>query len=140
MKKLSEFDLFVSRRVRELRVARGITQSALAKCIGISPQQVQKYEDWSDRIGAGRLYQIAVCLGISVQEFFPMAEPHAATPERVDVDQEILRILSDPKNIELHRLIRQITDEAKRNRLIAFARELAGPAARSAAVSTGKRR
>lgn len=137
MKKLSEFDLFVSRRVRDLRVARGVTQSALAKCIGISPQQVQKYEDWSDRIGAGRLYQIATCLGVSVQEFFPKAQPSGVPSERIDVDQEILRILSDPRSMELQRLFRQIEDDAKRDRLIDFARGLAGAAQRGL---TGRRR
>ena len=53
-----------------LRVNRGISQTILAERIGVTFQQVQKYERGADRVGASRLAQIASVLDVSVGEFF----------------------------------------------------------------------
>ncbi|GIX16885.1 MAG: transcriptional regulator [Rhodothalassiaceae bacterium] len=66
-----EIDAFVGRRIRERRLAAGITQQELAAALGLSYQQVQKYENGSNRISAGRLYVLARLLGADVTDFFP---------------------------------------------------------------------
>jgi transcriptional regulator with XRE-family HTH domain len=58
-------DVVVGTRVRNARVARGLTQAALAEQLGVSFQQVQKYENGSNRISASRLVQIADTLNVS---------------------------------------------------------------------------
>jgi len=50
-----------------------MTQTELAKRLGISFQQVQKYESGTNRVGAGRLFEIARAFGVPIQEFFPAA-------------------------------------------------------------------
>lgn len=67
----NEVDQHVGAKIKELRVQRGITQDALASVLGISFQQIQKYEKGSNRVSAGRLYQIAGHLDAPLLDFFP---------------------------------------------------------------------
>jgi transcriptional regulator with XRE-family HTH domain len=59
-------DVDVGRLVRVHRMARGMSQTALADQIGVTFQQVQKYESGANRISMGRLTRIAKVLGVSV--------------------------------------------------------------------------
>jgi len=63
-------DHHVGERIRLRRTELGLTQEDLARQLGISYQQVQKYETGANRISAGRLYEIAGQLGIGVAYFF----------------------------------------------------------------------
>jgi DNA-binding XRE family transcriptional regulator len=64
-------DAEVGRRVRTQRLSKGLSQTALGHMIGVTFQQVQKYENGINRIGAGRLSRIAEVLGVPVSYFFP---------------------------------------------------------------------
>ena len=63
-------DLVIGRNIRALRLRRGVTQVALAAQLGVSFQQVQKYENGMNRVGAGRLAQIAAALDMPVTALF----------------------------------------------------------------------
>lgn len=63
-------DQHVGRRVRERRLALGLSQSAVAQQIGVTGQQYQKYEKGENRISASRLFDLANCLRIPVSYFF----------------------------------------------------------------------
>jgi len=63
-------DRHVASRLRLRRREAGITQVMLAQVLGISFQQVQKYEEGTNRISAGALYQLAITLEAPVQYFF----------------------------------------------------------------------
>ena len=69
-KKPTEADHTVGSRIAVLRAARGISQTALGQALGVSFQQVQKYEKGRNRVGAGRLQTIADHLGVPVSTFF----------------------------------------------------------------------
>jgi transcriptional regulator with XRE-family HTH domain len=69
-----EVDAFVGARISLRRSAMGLSQTALAQRIGISFQQVQKYETGQNRISASRLHRAATVLGTSVESFFPPVE------------------------------------------------------------------
>ena len=69
-RKSGPLDVMVGARIRVLRVNRGMSQSVLAERIGVTFQQVQKYERGANRVGASRLSQIAAALDVSVGEFF----------------------------------------------------------------------
>jgi transcriptional regulator with XRE-family HTH domain len=69
-RKSGPLDAMVGARVRMLRVDRGISQTVLAERIGVTFQQVQKYERGANRVGASRLAQIASVLDVSVGAFF----------------------------------------------------------------------
>ena len=64
-------DAFVGRQIAHRRSALGLSQTALATRLGISFQQVQKYESGSNRVSASRLHQIALALALPVMRFFP---------------------------------------------------------------------
>ena len=63
-------DAEVGRRVRALRLERHMSQSTLGKHLGVTFQQIQKYERGANRIGAGRLHAISEIFGAPVSAFF----------------------------------------------------------------------
>ena len=69
-RKSGPLDAMVGARIRMFRINRGMSQTTLAERIGVSFQQVQKYELGANRVGASRLSQIASVLGVSVGELF----------------------------------------------------------------------
>lgn len=62
--------IYVGARLREARILNRLTQTDLADRLGISFQQVQKYEKGTNRIGASRLFEMTDILGVSVSFFF----------------------------------------------------------------------
>ena len=83
-----EVDAFVGARISLRRSAMGLSQTALAQRIGISFQQVQKYETGQNRISASRLHRVATVLATSVEAFFP---PVATARDPADTGWEALR-------------------------------------------------
>jgi transcriptional regulator with XRE-family HTH domain len=73
-----EIDVIVGQRLRERREALRISQGRLGRHLGLTFSQVQKYEKGSNRIGAGRLFQIAEFLGVTPAYFFGAVEAEAA--------------------------------------------------------------
>src|ERR1700754_4274279 len=72
-------DVHVGRRVRFRRMLLGMSQEKLGEKLGLTFQQIQKYEKGINRIGASRLFDLAQVLGVSVQFFYeeaPSAEPN----------------------------------------------------------------
>ena len=63
-------DVNIGARIRESRLAAKMTQADLAKELGISFQQLQKYEKGSNRISAARLYQICKLLEVEISSMF----------------------------------------------------------------------
>jgi transcriptional regulator with XRE-family HTH domain len=63
-------DIEVGRRIRARRLASGMSQTALGRHVGVTFQQVQKYEKGVNRVGAGRLQRIAELLGVPVSFFY----------------------------------------------------------------------
>lgn len=92
-------DVHVARRIMERRQALGLSQSALAERLGVSFQQLQKYESGQNRVSASRLHRLSAALGCGVESFFPlMAEAGARAPldplDRVP-DPQVRRALRD---------------------------------------------
>jgi transcriptional regulator with XRE-family HTH domain len=70
-KAANSIDAYVAARLRTFRKQLGLSQADTAKQIGVTFQQIQKYEAGLNRIGAGRLYQLATLYGITIQDLFP---------------------------------------------------------------------
>ena len=70
LRRANSTDRAVALRVRALRLARGMTQSELGRRLGVSFQQVQKYENGTNRIGAGRLARIAKVFDVPLAALF----------------------------------------------------------------------
>jgi transcriptional regulator with XRE-family HTH domain len=65
-----QIDLHVGLRLRQRRMGLGITQAELAKAVGLTFQQIQKYESGANQLVSSRLYEIASVLGVPVSFFF----------------------------------------------------------------------
>ena len=74
-KQTTDVDRLVGIRITALRKARGLSQTALGNAVGVTFQQVQKYEKGQNRVGAGRLREIARLLEVPVSAFFEESEP-----------------------------------------------------------------
>ena len=112
MKRSLQFDRDLGQRVRLAGLANGMSQSTLGDAVGITFQQIQKYEKGSNRISAGRLSQVATILNVDINYFFDGASPQNTSQTNTStglldltkVDMEILRPLSDIKDTQLTRL------------------------------------
>lgn len=74
-RKPDPIDSFVGARIALRRAAMGLSQTVLAQRLGVSFQQVQKYETGANRISASRLHRLATVLATSPGAFFPPDEP-----------------------------------------------------------------
>jgi transcriptional regulator with XRE-family HTH domain len=70
-KHLNSIDQLVATRMRSFRKAIGLTQTAVAAEIGVSFQQLQKYETGTNRICASRLFALSKVLQVPISAFFP---------------------------------------------------------------------
>ena len=113
-KSTTDIDHTVSVRIRTLRKAKGLTQSDLGKAIGVTFQQLQKYENATNRISGGRLQDVARVLGVPVSALFGEAE---------GTDQDdALAILVAPGAMDLLKAYAAIGDEQLRRDVLAIVR------------------
>jgi transcriptional regulator with XRE-family HTH domain len=120
VKRPDPVDIEVGHRIRIERLARGLSQTALANQLGVTFQQVQKYEKGVNRVGAGRLTKIAAVLGIEVSTFFGAKEmgegddapkeSGAASPLKLLTVSGAFRLLRAYGDIEDSNLRRSIVD------------------------------
>jgi transcriptional regulator with XRE-family HTH domain len=86
----SKIDAHVGGQVRRRRFLAGITQEDVGKVLGVSFQQIQKYENGANRISAGRLYVLASLFNVSVNDFFAGLDPICQADH--PVDNELRRV------------------------------------------------
>jgi transcriptional regulator with XRE-family HTH domain len=110
-------DQHVGERIRKRRTLLGYTQEQLADALEISYQQVQKYETGANRVSAGRLFQIAQRLDVSVAYFFDGLELTAQAASMPHGG-------ANRTTIDLVRNFNAITDLAVRNSLAALVKSL----------------
>jgi len=123
-------DRYVGSRVRTRRVGLRISQTKLGEAVGVTFQQVQKYENGANRIGASNLYKIAKTLGVEISYFYDGVEamPDADQPQVLsDLPQVPLEKdpMSSREAIEMMHNFFRITDESVRTRLAQFVKSLA---------------
>jgi transcriptional regulator with XRE-family HTH domain len=110
-------DVAVGRNLRLWRLARGLSQSQLAKRLGVTFQQVQKYEVGGNRVPTGRLVKVAAILGV----------PIAALFEGTDEPTESLSaLISDSRSFRLAHAFAAIKSNKFRESLVALVEKLAG--------------
>ena len=79
--RLDPIDRSVGRQLRKRRLELGLSQLGVAEAIGVTFQQIQKYEGGTNRIVASRLYDLAQVLKVPVEYFFPDAKPESEFAE-----------------------------------------------------------
>ena len=114
-------DIVVGSRVRLQRLVLGMSQSDLAKELGVTFQQVQKYEKGTNRIGASRLQRISEALRIPVGFFFDESAPMDTGDEVADVSRQA----ASNQGIQLNRAFLKIEDPRLRGRIVGLVRAIA---------------
>lgn len=121
-------DIHIGNRLRMRRMLLGMSQEMLGEALGLTFQQIQKYEKGLNRIGAGRLYRIAQVLGVGIEYFYdglPVDGEIAGAAEADRRDAEITAFLSTPEGYSLSSAFSRIADGATRRRLVQLVRTLA---------------
>jgi transcriptional regulator with XRE-family HTH domain len=103
-------DALVGQNIKILRLQRGLSQTALGEQMGVTFQQVQKYERGANRVGAGRLSQIAQALGVPLTNLFDGRPAHA----RPDTQLSAGALLADPHSLRLLQAFDRIADQKRR--------------------------
>jgi transcriptional regulator with XRE-family HTH domain len=108
-------DKVVGRNVRVHRLAKGMSQTDLANELGITFQQIQKYEKGTNRVGSGRLFEISQILGVSVMALF---EGSKSTLAKGGDDSSPFNLLADPLSLRLVQAFSEISERRTRHSLV----------------------
>jgi transcriptional regulator with XRE-family HTH domain len=119
-------DTLVGRNIRIIRQGRGISQTELASKIGVTFQQVQKYENGTNRVGAGRLFKIASVFKVPISAMFEGAEE--ALPEENPTSS--VALLAEPYVLRTARALAAVRNEAFRKSVAELAEHVANGANR----------
>jgi transcriptional regulator with XRE-family HTH domain len=121
-KQPNPIDIHVGGRVRLRRTMLGMSQEKLGEALGITFQQVQKYEKGTNRIGASRLQHIAESLGVPVSFFFEDAPSESGAPGAAGLQESsssyVVNFLSSSEGLQLNRAFMKIQDPKVRRRII----------------------
>ena len=133
MKKIpTPVDVHVGSRVRMRRILIGMSQEKLGDALGLTFQQVQKYEKGTNRIGASRLQHIANILGVPVEYFFdgkpmddttPMLDMAEGSPDEATY---VVDFLATSEGVQLNKAFVRIRDARLRRKVVELVKEIAG--------------
>jgi transcriptional regulator with XRE-family HTH domain len=116
-------DVHVGGRIRMRRLLLGMNQETLANALGLTFQQVQKYEGGANRVSASRLSAMADILGVPISYFFGDLRPDDT--EMSDEDRQWREHLQRPETIEFIRLYYAIPDAKVRRQFLDMAKTVA---------------
>jgi transcriptional regulator with XRE-family HTH domain len=123
-KQTNPIDVQVGNRVRIRRMLIGMSQEKLGDLLGLTFQQVQKYEKGVNRIGAGRLYEVARILNVPVDFFYegvassgPDPDPEAGPP--------VMEFVSSGEGLQLVLAFMKIKEARVRKRVLDLVKSLA---------------
>ena len=129
-------DVHVGTRVRLRRTLLGMSQEKLGEALGLTFQQVQKYERGANRIGSGRLFHLAKVLDVPVSFFFDdlpegqggLFPTSFSGMSETPVESFEAEAMSRRETLELVRAYYRIADAGVRKRVFELVKSIAGPA------------
>ena len=125
IKRARTIDAQVGSRVRSARELSGMSQTRLGKLLGLTFQRVQKYENDTNRISAGRLFQIAQIFAVPIDYFYEeVVDRHASSRSKDAAFSAELTSLTSNENIQLAIAFMSIADVKIRRRVVAFVKSL----------------
>ena len=122
-------DLHVGARIRMRRRMQGVSQEKLADALGLTFQQVQKYERGANRVSASKLYEIAASLKTPVGYFFEgLADPsmEGEAGDHMSSEQTVHAFLMTSEGLELASLFPRVPRGRVRRRLLDLLRAMVG--------------
>jgi transcriptional regulator with XRE-family HTH domain len=115
--KISAVDVHVGRRVRTARLVGGLSQEEVADALGVSFQQIQKYEKGVNRIGTGRLHAIATLLELPVTYFFDGVDKSPSKTAGDSGMSAITKALSTKEGVRIAVALSRIQSPEMRRRI-----------------------
>jgi transcriptional regulator with XRE-family HTH domain len=98
------------------RMMQGVSQEALAARIGVTFQQIQKYEQGQNRIGASRLFQLAQALSAPIGYFFEgLPDDRAEAPV---IEPDVIQSLTSPEGMQLHMAFQKLRGSQTRRKVV----------------------
>jgi transcriptional regulator with XRE-family HTH domain len=116
-------DVHVGKRIRMRRLLLGMNQETLANALGLTFQQVQKYEGGANRVSASRLAAMAEILKVPISFFFGDLQTEDSSPTAAE--REWRDHMERPETIELIRLYYAISDPEVRQQFLAMVKSVA---------------
>ncbi|WOS63156.1 helix-turn-helix domain-containing protein [Sinorhizobium fredii] len=129
-KKPNPIDIHVGSRIRLRRTMLGMSQEKLGESLGITFQQIQKYEKGTNRVGASRLQNISSILNVPVSFFFEDApgDGGGAGMSESPSSNYVVDFLSSSEGLQLNRAFVKISDPKVRRKLVDLVKALAAEA------------
>src|SRR5476649_726518 len=123
-KQANPIDAQVGNRVRIRRMLIGMSQEKLGDLLGLTFQQVQKYEKGVNRIGAGRLFEVSRILNVPIDFFYEgvNTQPGAGEPEGAP---PVMEFVSSGEGLQLSLAFMKIKDAKVRKRMLDLVKSLA---------------
>jgi transcriptional regulator with XRE-family HTH domain len=118
-KSATKIDRSIGRNIRVHRLAKEMTQEVLGEKIGVTFQQVQKYEKGTNRVGSGRLYEISEILEVPVQSLYD-----GETPQKQSRKSSPFELLTDAMTMQMAREFGKMTDNKARRAILAVVETL----------------
>ncbi|MBP2238919.1 transcriptional regulator with XRE-family HTH domain [Sinorhizobium kostiense] len=128
--KPNSVDAHVGRRIRQRRVWQNMSQATLGEAIGVTFQQVQKYEKGVNRVGASRLQQISKALKVQPSYFFEGNPDEVqlvgqSAEIQVNIPPEVIEFAASEEGIDLIRAFSRVGDHDVRCRIVMLLKSLA---------------
>ena len=124
-KKPDPIDVHVGSRIRMRRNMIRLSQEKLGEKLGITFQQVQKYEKGANRVGASRLQAISEIMGVHVSYFFEEAPTSQTEKVCYEDDVDYIKFCSSNEGVQLMRAFAKISDPKVRRKILDLAKALA---------------
>ncbi len=128
-KKPHPIDVHVGGRVRLRRTMLGMSQDKLADSLGLTFQQIQKYEKGVNRIGASRVFEISRVLGVPIQFFFDdfdvnTGRSYGFAEQGPDDGMAMMELLNTPEGVQLCKHFASIKEPKIRKRVLELVKSL----------------
>ena len=114
-------DTHVGQRIRDKRNERGMSQTEVANALGVTFQQVQKYERGTNRVGASRLFDLSRILSVPVQYFFEDLENQ---PTPIEEEDDNVIHLMKPDTVELVEAYFKVENPQVRRQILSTIRSI----------------
>lgn len=135
-KQANPVDIVVGNRVRIRRMLIGMSQEKLGEMLGLTFQQVQKYEKGVNRIGAGRLFDVSRILGVPIDYFYDgVGAQNQQEGFAEDSAPPVMEFVSSGEGLQLSLAFMKIKDAKVRKRVLDLVKSLAEEEAEKDALS-----
>ena len=120
-------DVYVGTRLQLLRLERGLSQQKLGNALGLSFQQVQKYEKGKNRISSSMLFEISEILKVPIAYFFDGLSIKTTSPQEIESGNEISSLVATRDGLRMVKAFSKISNRKIGQSIINLVEDIASP-------------